>query len=110
MKPIASLALVGTVLLGGCAGAGTKFIDAVTPSGGYVVTKDVAYGPGPRRTLDVYRPTGLKDGATAPVVVFFYGGSWREGSKDEYRFVAQALTARGIVVVVPDYRVFLYFS
>jgi len=39
-------------------------------------------------------------------VVYFYGGSWREGSKIDYRFVAQALTSRGFIVVLPDYRLY----
>lgn len=79
-------------------------LDALTPSSGYRETRDLAYGDGPRRMLDVYRPAALP--VKAPVVVFVYGGSWREGSKDDYRFVADALTARGIVVVIPDYRVY----
>ncbi|MCA8929644.1 MAG: alpha/beta hydrolase, partial [Alphaproteobacteria bacterium] len=37
-------------------------------------------------------------------VVFFYGGSWRWGSRDQYRFVGEALTRRGFVVAVADYR------
>ena len=91
-------------LLTGCSGA--RIVDALTPVGGYVVTSDIAYGDGPRRVLDVYRPTDLGTDAKAPVVVFFYGGSWRTGSKDEYRFVADALTSRGIVTVIADYRLF----
>ena len=97
-------ALVG--LLAGCSGAGSRIINALTPSAGYVETRDIAYGDGPRRRLDVYRPAGLPAGAKAPVVVFFYGGSWRTGSKADYRFVADALTSRGIVTVIADYRLY----
>ena len=92
--------------MAGCAGTGTRVIDALTPSSGYRETRDVAYGAGPRRMLDVYRPTTLPADAKAPVVVFVYGGSWREGSRHDYRFIAEALTAHGIIVVIPDYRVF----
>jgi acetyl esterase/lipase len=67
------------------------------------VTKAIPYGDGPRRTLDVYRPRGAED---APVVVFFYGGSWQGGRKETYRFVGRALARRGIVTVVADYRVY----
>ena len=42
----------------------------------------------------------------APVVVFFYGGSWDSGSKADYRFVGGALAARGFVTIIPDYRVY----
>mgnify|MGYP006191682469 CR=1 FL=1 len=38
------------------------------------------------------------------MVVFFYGGSWNSGSKDDYGFVGEALASRGIVVVIADYR------
>jgi acetyl esterase/lipase len=39
-------------------------------------------------------------------VIFFYGGSWDSGSKSDYLFVAQALTASGYAVVIPDYRIY----
>ncbi len=41
-----------------------------------------------------------------PVVVFFYGGSWQNGDRGNYLFVAQALTSRGYVAVLPDYRTY----
>jgi acetyl esterase/lipase len=37
--------------------------------------------------------------------VFFYGGGWNSGRKEQYRFVAETLTAAGFVVAIPDYRV-----
>jgi acetyl esterase/lipase len=40
------------------------------------------------------------------VVVFFYGGSWTAGSRGLYRFVGAALAERGIVTVLPDYRLY----
>lgn len=101
-----ALLLFAALGLAGCAGTGTRLIDVLTPKGGYVETRDIAYGQGARRKLDVYRPAALAADATAPVVVFIYGGSWRDGSKANYRFVADALTARGIVTVIADYRVF----
>lgn len=69
----------------------------------YRVTTDIAYAPGPRRSLDVYAP---RSAIAAPVVVFFYGGNWQEGDKAMYRFVGAALAAHGIVTVIPDYRVY----
>lgn len=71
--------------------------------GGFQVVKNIAYAPGPRGRLDVYVPEGAKG---APVVVFFYGGSWQEGGKAMYRFVGAALAARGIVTIIPDYRLY----
>ena len=40
----------------------------------------------------------------APVLVFFYGGRWTDGSKDMYPFVAKPFLDMGYVVVIPDYR------
>jgi acetyl esterase/lipase len=97
-------ALMLTTLLAAC--SGTRIIDVLTPSSAYVATTDIAYGDGPRRKLDVYVPATLAPGAKAPVVVFFYGGSWREGSKADYRFVGDALATKGIITVVADYRLF----
>jgi acetyl esterase/lipase len=100
MRTLATLGLM--LILTGC----TKFqlLDATVPAWGYARTGDIGYGELPRQTLDVYQP----DHATspAPIVVFFYGGDWQEGNKEGYRFVAQALTSRGFIVVVPDYRVY----
>lgn len=108
MRPLSrlclSLFIALTSALAGC--SGTRIIDALTPSSAYTSTLDIPYGDGARRRLDVYRPATLPEGAKAPVVVFVYGGSWREGSKADYRFVADALTARGIVAVIADYRVY----
>jgi acetyl esterase/lipase len=39
-------------------------------------------------------------------VIFFYGGSWDSGSKNDYLFVAQALAASGCAVVIADYRLY----
>ena len=61
-----------------------------------------AFGPDPRQKLDVYAPAHVR--AAAPVVVFFYGGSWSSGDRQGYAFVGEALAARGFVVVIPDYR------
>ncbi|QJB69578.1 alpha/beta hydrolase [Parasphingorhabdus halotolerans] len=41
-----------------------------------------------------------------PVVVFIYGGGWRQGSKDEYAFAGRALANRGYIVALPDYRLY----
>jgi len=70
----------------------------------FVLTKGIAYGGNEHNRLDVYRPSD--DRRRSPVVVFLYGGRWQSGSKEEYRLVGNALTRRGIVVIVPDYRMY----
>ena len=61
------------------------------------------YGDAPRQRLDIYQPVVADKGI---VVIFFYGGGWRTGARDEYRFVAQTLTRHGAIVVIPDYRIY----
>ncbi len=68
-----------------------------------LAARGVAYGPGPRRTLDVWVPQRRGDGAL-PVVVFLYGGAWVSGSRGEYGFAGRAFAAAGFVAIVADYR------
>ena len=79
-------------------------IALATPQVAFHRTADISYTQGPRGRLDVYEPRARRHGA--PVVVFFYGGNWDCGTKALYRFVGATLAARGMVVVIPDYRVY----
>jgi acetyl esterase/lipase len=38
------------------------------------------------------------------VLIFFHGGGWVKGSRQEYGWAARAYASKGFVVVVPDYR------
>src|SRR5580692_4030024 len=77
-------------------------LNAIAPRDGVTLTRDIAYADGPRHRLDVYAPRV----APAPVVVFFYGGGWEAGAKEDYRFVGAALAARGVMTVIADYRLY----
>lgn len=79
-----------------------RAVNALTPSSTYTLEEGVPYGTLPRQRLDIYQPLNVHD--PAPVVVFFYGGSWTMGARADYKFVGEALAARGIVAVVADYR------
>lgn len=92
----------GAMALAGC--TGPDVLNAFAPTGGYLRTQDVAFGDGPRRRLDVYTPTGA-DGPL-PTIVYFYGGSWQNGTKDDYPFLGEAFASLGYQVVVPDYRLY----
>ena len=87
--------------LAACSPLGT--LNALTPGSHFSRDQDIAYGTDPRQRLDIYRPT---DKTNAPVVVFFYGGSWNSGSRADYAFVGEALASRGIVAVLADYRLY----
>ncbi len=94
------IALVG--LLFGC--SPVRLVDVVTPDGSSRVIKGASYGALKRQQLDVYRPRAPR--AELPVVVFFYGGSWKNGSRGAYSYVGESLAALGYTVVIPDYRVY----
>ena len=81
-----------------------RVINGLTPTGSFEKTSDIAYGADPRQTLDIYRPKQPAPGA--PVVVFFYGGSWNSGSRSDYLVVGEALASRGITTVIADYRLY----
>lgn len=104
---IVTLMLVAAPLFGAGPAAALSLMDPfnVGPAldGGVEdVGKDLAYAPGERHTLDIYAPE-TRD-KPAPVVVFLYGGAWKQGTKADYQYVGHAFAARGFVTVIPDYR------
>ncbi len=100
--PLAALAGSLVASLTACSTVGV--LNAVEPRFGVVTTRDVAYQPGPRGGLDVYRPRQA-NGST-PVVVFIYGGGWDQGAKSDYAFIGDALASKGFVTFIPDYRLY----
>jgi acetyl esterase/lipase len=83
-----------------------RTLNALTPDSTHTRTEGVAFGPGPRDKLDIYTPVGSAPEGGWPVVVFFYGGSWNSGERRQYEFVGEALASRGILTLVPDYRLY----
>jgi acetyl esterase/lipase len=90
------------ILAAGCSPLAA--LNATIPDQGFVASRNHAFGTHSRQKLDVYAPAQWDQ--PAPVVVFFYGGSWQRGNRRDYKFVAEALTSRGFVVVIPDYRLY----
>jgi acetyl esterase/lipase len=85
-------------------GSAVTLANALVPHSGYTLSKDIAYGAGARQKLDIYVPDGLT--APAPVLVFFHGGSWQFGDKNQYRALGQAFASKGIVTAVANYGLF----
>lgn len=90
--------------LGACSTA--DVLNGLTQSKAYALSAGVPFASGARGKLDVYAPREPACGGKAPVVVFFYGGTWSSGEKADYAYVAAALAARGILTVIPDYRLY----
>lgn len=105
---MAGIGLLASGVVSGCSPLIT--FNLLVPKDGHSrrLATSIAYGEGPRRKLDIYAPeegsTQAVNGRGAPVVVFFYGGSWQSGTRSGYGFVGRALAAKGFVTVVPDYR------
>lgn len=98
----------------GAAGAAASLAAACTPLGLFatftpkdpaqVAVRAEAYGGLPRQRLDVYAPPRATE--AAPVAIFFYGGSWDSGRREDYGWVGRALAAQGFLTLVPDYRLY----
>lgn len=89
---------------GGMLVAAAPLFDLAIPRAGYLVKRDLAYGSDPRARLDLYVPDSMT--APAPVLLFFYGGSWQSGSKSIYRAIGQAFASAGIITAIADYRLY----
>ncbi|GAB2534334.1 alpha/beta hydrolase [Rhodanobacter koreensis] len=96
-----ALMLLGGALLTGCQAVLFSGLNATASKTGVVVQRGVVFDAVHQLALDVYRPS---DASHAPVVVFFFGGSWKSGKRQWYAWVGETLARRGLVVVIPDYR------
>jgi acetyl esterase/lipase len=103
IKIVNYLALLLASLTSAC--SSVSLYNTLAPRDGGVkqVGKDIPFGSDPRQKLDVYQPTGK---IKAQVIVFIYGGSWANGRRQDYGFVASSLAAKGYVTIVPDYRLY----
>lgn len=63
-------------------------------------TFDIAYGPHPFETMDVFRPA---EPAGAPLHVYIHGGYWRSRVKEDFSYIAEPLVDAGAVVAVINY-------
>jgi acetyl esterase/lipase len=81
-----------------------KVLNALTSRKGYTIDAGVTYGTLSRQRLDLYTPNEI--GPQTPVVVFFYGGGWNRGEREDYLFVGQSLASAGFIVAIPDYRIY----
>ena len=100
--PFAAFAIAWLAgLLAGCQSTGF----GIANLGASAPVASVVYDPQHGLALDVYRPRGATTGPV-PVVVFFYGGNWKQGRRAQYRFVGHRLAQQGVLAIVADYRTF----
>jgi acetyl esterase/lipase len=67
-----------------------------------LAARGIAFGADPRQKLNIWQPANAPK--NAPVLVFYYGGSWKMGERDFYDFFGRSMAAKGFIVVIPDYR------
>lgn len=104
MKPwILAGLLLATVVLASCANLAFTAANVPALFGDFKRRADVAYGALERQRLDVYSPRNAQG---RPIIVFWYGGSFDKGRKEQYRFVGAALAKAGYVAVLPNYRLY----
>lgn len=92
-----------TASIANCSKVAFAVVNLPTWFGSFERRADLPYGSDPRQRLDVYAPVGA---VRRPIVVFWYGGAWVRGTKEQYRFVGAALARAGYVAILPDYRLF----
>ncbi len=103
LQPLRAALFSGiALLLAGCQGAIFATLNAATPNDHIEAREGIVFDAAHDLKADVYLPRVRA--ANAPVVVFFYGGTWRGGKRSWYRFIGERLAARGFITVVPDYR------
>jgi arylformamidase len=66
------------------------------------VVRNLAYGPHPRQTLDLFVPADLS--VPAPLHVFLHGGYWQAMSKEFSGFIVEGLVQAEVAVAVVNYR------
>ena len=81
----------------------TALMNTIVVPFGFARHSNIAYGEQSSHRLDVYVPKGA---SRSPVVIFWHGGMWMRGNKDEVRFVGAALARSGYVAVLPNYRLY----
>lgn len=62
---------------------------------------DQPYGPHRLHRFDAFAPVAARE---APVLVFWHGGGWTNGYRQYAHFMAPLVTALGMVLISPSYR------
>lgn len=95
------LLFIIVLLTAGCHATFFGAVNARQPSADIVAHKDHVFDATHGLALDVYAPAHA---GHAPVVVYFYGGSWMTGKRQWFRWMGEALAAQGVVAIVTDVR------
>ena len=87
-------------LLSGCV---SSYFAALNRGAPPLPASSLQFLPQQEVALDVFPGAGE---GPRPMLVFFYGGRWQDGRRQDYAFVGEQLAAAGITTVVADYRLY----
>ena len=95
------LVALSSLLVSACSSVFFGGLNAGSARNGLSEQRGIVFDAAHGLKLDVYRPVAAQN---APVVVFFHGGTWKTGNRQQYRWAGEALARHGVVAIVPDYR------
>ena len=87
------------------AGSALYILSNLNGSDGVQRLEGITYGSHTRQKLDLYLPTGSR-AKSRGMVIFGYGGGYKDGNRDEYRFIGQVFASLGLVTIIYDYRLY----
>lgn len=93
---------ITALIISGCTQVGLSVANLPVHFSDLEVKQDIAYGDEDWQKLDLYIPDKAKT-EKLPVIIFFYGGRWTDGSKEMYPFVGKAFAEQGYIVAIADY-------
>lgn len=77
---------------------GSKIINSLLPV--HAQERQISYGKHADMKLDVF---GKKSKHFKPVIIFWHGGGWKQGSGSEYQFIANYIEKMGAIAVIVGY-------
>lgn len=86
----------------GCTKIGLDISNIPTSFTTHKIVTDIAYGEKEIQKLDIYIPQNIEN-KKLPVIVFFYGGRWTDGTKEMYAFVGEKFANENYILVMADY-------
>ncbi|MCP4667528.1 MAG: alpha/beta hydrolase [Deltaproteobacteria bacterium] len=94
------------IILSGCGNA-LSYFGMMNRSVYFMMTRpcvrNLAYGPQPQQTLDIYLPEEINE-TKHPVFIFIHGGGWRYGDKSYEAVLLKPYLEQGILGVMINYR------
>ncbi|HEY1065425.1 MAG TPA: alpha/beta hydrolase [Pirellulales bacterium] len=72
-----------------------------------IEAKEFVYRKTPQGELliEVFRAVDATPDKPRPAIVFFFGGAWKNGKREQFREAAEYLAGRGMIAATADYRI-----